>query len=50
MLFRSFLDAGAVGLGIGGNLVDKRLIAGNRFDEITETAKRYVDRIREDHS
>lgn len=47
---REFLDAGAVGLGIGGNLVDKRLIAGNRFDEITETAKRYVDRIREDHS
>lgn len=45
---REFLDAGAVGLGIGGNLVDKKLIAESRFEEITQIARRYVERIREE--
>ncbi len=38
----SFLAAGAVGLGIGGNLADKKLIMEDRFDELTETARSYV--------
>jgi len=38
----SFLAAGAVGLGIGGNLADKRLIKEDRFEELTETARSYV--------
>lgn len=38
----AFLAAGAVGLGIGGNLVDKRLAAQGRFDELTGIAREYV--------
>lgn len=34
-------------LGIGGNLVNKKLIAASGYDELTEIAKKYVDRIRE---
>ena len=45
---REFLEAGAVGLGIGGNLADKKLIAESRYDELTEIARRYINRIRED--
>ncbi len=41
-----FLKAGAVGLGIGGNLVDKTLINSGDFTGITEIAKRYVDKIK----
>ena len=44
---REFLEAGAVALGIGGNLADKKLIAASRYEELTETAKKYVNRIRE---
>lgn len=44
---KEFLEAGAVALGIGGNLVNKKLIAASRYDELTEIAKKYVDRIRE---
>ena len=37
-----FLRAGAVGFGVGGNLVDRELVAAGRFAEITELAKAYV--------
>lgn len=37
-----FIKAGAVGLGIGGNLVNKKWIAAGEFDRITETAKKIV--------
>ena len=37
-----FLAAGAVGAGIGGNLVNKKWIAAGEFDKITELAKQYV--------
>lgn len=40
-----FLKAGAVGLGIGGNLVDKKLIDSGDFNGITEIARRYVSKI-----
>lgn len=34
-----FIRAGAVGVGVGGNLVNREWIASGRFDLITETAK-----------
>lgn len=36
-----FLAAGAVGAGIGGNLVSRKMIDEGRFDEITALAKEY---------
>lgn len=39
---KAFLDAGAAGLGIGGKLADKRLVAESRFEEITATARGYI--------
>ena len=37
-----FLSAGAVGLGIGSGVVDKKLIEEGNFEKITELAKRYT--------
>lgn len=39
---KEFLENGAVGFGIGGNLVSKKLINADRYDELTELAKKYV--------
>lgn len=39
---REFLDAGAVAVGIGGNLVSNKLVAAGAFDQITETAEACV--------
>ena len=36
-----FLRAGAVGVGVGGNLVDKKRIAAGKFQEITDLALQY---------
>lgn len=41
-----FLKAGAVGAGVGGNLVNKQLIAEGRFREITELAQTFVDAVK----
>lgn len=38
----AFLRAGAVGLGIGGNLVNKKLIEAGEFDEIRRIAEAYT--------
>jgi len=38
-----FFKAGAVGVGVGGNLVSPKLVAEGRFDEITAVAREYVD-------
>ena len=37
-----YLKAGISGFGIGSNIVDKKLIAENDYEKITELAKRYV--------
>ena len=37
-----FLSAGAVGAGVGGNLVNKEWIAGGEFDRITDLARTFV--------
>lgn len=36
---REYLSAGAVAVGIGGNLVSNKLVAAEAFDQITATAK-----------
>lgn len=41
-----FIKAGAAFLGVGGNLVDKKVIAEKRWDTLTETAARYIDAVR----
>jgi len=40
-----YLAAGAVGFGVGGNLVNKEWIEAGRFDLITELASKYVDAV-----
>lgn len=39
---RDYLEAGACGAGIGGNLANKTWIANGEFDKITEVAKELV--------
>jgi 2-dehydro-3-deoxyphosphogluconate aldolase/(4S)-4-hydroxy-2-oxoglutarate aldolase len=39
---RSYLDAGAVGVGIGGNLVSAKAVAANDFAQITTAAQACV--------
>lgn len=41
-----FIKAGAVFVGAGGALVDKKAVASGRLDVITETAERFVSVIR----
>lgn len=38
-----FIRAGAVGVGVGGNLVSPQYVKEGRFDEITAIAKSYTD-------
>ena len=40
-----FLRAGAVGLGVGGNLVNREWIQSGMFEKITELAKLYVEAV-----
>lgn len=42
---RAFLNAGCVGLGVGGNLVSKKLIEAGAYDELTALARTYVEAI-----
>lgn len=41
-----FLSAGAVGFGLGSNIVNKKLIQEGKFDAITELAKQCVSAIK----
>lgn len=43
---REFLKAGALGVGVGGNLVSVKLVEEGRFDEITKIAEAYVKAIK----
>ena len=40
---RDFLKAGAVGVGIGGNLVDRKLIGNHQYEELAGLARKYAD-------
>ena len=42
-----FIRAGAVGIGIGGNLVNKGLIENGHFDSITSLAKKIYTSVAE---
>lgn len=44
---KEFIKAGAAGAGIGGNLVNKKIIQAGEFDKITQLAKEYVAKIKE---
>lgn len=43
---KSFIEAGAVGVGVGGNLVSPKLVKEGRFDEITAVAKEYMEALK----
>jgi Entner-Doudoroff aldolase len=43
---REYLSAGAVAVGIGGNLVSNKLVAAEAFDQITATARACMDTVR----
>ena len=45
---RDYLSAGAVAVGIGGNLVSNKLVAAEAFDQITATAQACMDAIHEE--
>lgn len=40
-----FINAGAIGVGIGGNLVDKNTVYANDYKKITALAQKYVNQI-----
>lgn len=42
-----FIRAGAVGVGVGGNLVSPQLVKEGRFDEITAIAQSYTDALKD---
>lgn len=42
-----FIKAGAKGVGVGGNLVDKKAIYAGEYDKITQVAKAYVEKLKE---
>ena len=42
---KEFLDAGAVGAGVGGNLVNKEWIAAGEFDKITALVREFTQNI-----
>ncbi len=41
-----FIKAGAKGVGVGGNLVDKKAIYAGEYDKITKAAQAYIQRIK----
>jgi len=43
---RDYLAAGAVAVGIGGNLVSTKLVAAQAFDQITATARACIEVVR----
>jgi len=40
-----FIQAGVAGVGLGSNLVDKKLIAEGKYDEIEANARKYVEAV-----
>ena len=39
---RSFLEAGSVGLGVGGSLANKKVIEAGEYEKLTEAAKKLI--------
>lgn len=45
-----FIKAGAAFLGVGGNLVEKKVVAAQQWEKITETAAKYIAAVRQARS
>ncbi|MBB6731628.1 bifunctional 4-hydroxy-2-oxoglutarate aldolase/2-dehydro-3-deoxy-phosphogluconate aldolase [Cohnella zeiphila] len=45
---RTVLEAGAIAVGLGGNLVDKKLVKEGKFDELTKLAQAFVSEVKGD--
>ncbi|MFI3207194.1 MAG: bifunctional 4-hydroxy-2-oxoglutarate aldolase/2-dehydro-3-deoxy-phosphogluconate aldolase [Clostridia bacterium] len=43
---QDFIDVGVCGVGVGGNLVDVKVIKAGEFDKITAAAKEYIENLR----
>lgn len=43
---RTVLEAGAVAVGLGGNLVDKQLVKEGKFEELTKLAQAFVAEVK----
>ncbi|MBZ4666336.1 bifunctional 4-hydroxy-2-oxoglutarate aldolase/2-dehydro-3-deoxy-phosphogluconate aldolase [Mahella sp.] len=41
----SFIQAGAVGLGIGGELVNRQMIYQDKYDSVTELARTFIESV-----
>jgi len=41
-----FIKAGACAVAVGGNLVDRKAVAEGRFEQITETARKFVEAVK----
>jgi 2-dehydro-3-deoxyphosphogluconate aldolase/(4S)-4-hydroxy-2-oxoglutarate aldolase len=42
----SYLNAGAVGIGVGSAIIDKKLIESGNYEELASLAKKYTDAIK----
>jgi Entner-Doudoroff aldolase len=42
-----YIQAGAMAVGVGSSIVDRELIAGGRFDELAELARRFLAAVRQ---
>lgn len=40
-----FIKAGAAFVGVGGNLIDKKAVAGKQWNVLTEAARQYLDKV-----
>ena len=41
---QSYFDAGATAVGVGGNLIDAKAVAGGDWQQVTEVARQYAER------
>lgn len=44
---REYLDAGAVGFGVGSGIVDKKMIEAGNFDAVERFAREYTEKIKD---
>lgn len=43
---KDYLKAGVCGFGIGSNIIDKKALASNEYDKITELSEKYVSEVK----
>lgn len=47
---KDFFEAGVLGVGLGSSLVDKKMIEENRFDDLSNLARKYVISVNKENS